>query len=218
MVGNTTTIECTKTSSKCFEARICWFSGFAKIGYKYPPFSDAVLSWAFLVLVKSASLSLGMSLFLARKNLRLYREVALGGFLAVSLCYAHSAGHVGGSSPCFLEAAQAPSHNALRSQGCGSWHRCWLGVCFACWGFIGVYFGLLCEHYRAASVGCIANWIKNRTLHCGIKAPLFLIAGTLFLLSDARIVPIEPPFVWAFVLLGAGIAFLPEWKYARRSS
>jgi len=37
--------------------------------------------------------------------------------------------------------AQAPSHNALRSQGCGSWHRCWLEGCFACWGFIGVYFG-----------------------------------------------------------------------------
>ena len=84
---------------------------------------------------------------------------------------------------------------------------------------LGSTSALLCEHYRAGGrCRCIANWIKNRTLHCGITAPLFLIAGTLFLLSDARIVPIEPPFVWAFVLLGVGIAFLLEWKYARRSS
>ena len=80
----------------CGGALLCWFGGFAKAGFKCPLFSDAILSGAFLILVKSASLSLGMSLFLARKNLRLYWEVALGGFPAVSLCCAHSAGHVGG--------------------------------------------------------------------------------------------------------------------------
>jgi hypothetical protein len=69
----------------------------------------------------------------------------------------------------------------------------------------------------AQAVGCIANWLKNRTLHCGITAPLFLIARTLFLLSDARIVHIAVRLVWLFVVLGIGIAFLLEWKYARRS-
>ena len=104
--------------------------------------------------------------------------------------------------------------------------RFWFVASVLAWGLLcllGIYLGLLRPYSAstivlAAGVGCIANWIRNRTLHCGITAPLFLIAGTLFLLSDARIVLIEPPFVLAFVLLGVGIAFLLEWKYARRSS
>ena len=80
----------------CGGVLLCWLGGFAKVAYKCPLFSDAVLYGSFQCLVKSASLSLGLSLFLARKNLRLYWEVALGGFLAISLCYAHSNGHVGG--------------------------------------------------------------------------------------------------------------------------
>ena len=54
---------------------LCWFAGFAKLGYQYSFFSGAVLSESFQVLVKSAGLSLALSLFLARKNLRLYREL-----------------------------------------------------------------------------------------------------------------------------------------------
>lgn len=52
----------------CFGLLVCWFGGFAEVGYKYSLFSDVVLSGAFLVLVKSAVLSLGLSLYLARKN------------------------------------------------------------------------------------------------------------------------------------------------------
>src|SRR5215469_15280400 len=104
--------------------------------------------------------------------------------------------------------------------------RFWFVVSVLAWGLLsvlGVYWGLLRPYSAstivlAAAVGCIANWIKNRTLHCGITAPLLLIAGILFLLSDARIVHIEPRVVWPFVLVGIGIAFLLEWRYARRSS
>jgi len=65
----------------CGGVLLCWFGGFAEVGYKYSLFSDGVLSGALLILLKSAGLSLGMSLFLARRNLRLYWEVALGGVL-----------------------------------------------------------------------------------------------------------------------------------------
>ena len=36
----------------------------------------------------------------------------------------------------------------------------------------------------AMAVGCVANWLRNRTLHCVITGPLFLIAALVFLLSD----------------------------------
>jgi len=101
----------------------------------------------------------------------------------------------------------------------------WFAASIVAWGLLslmGLYCSLLGPSSAsttlvAAGIGCIANWLKNRTFHCGITAPLFLIGGIEFVLSDAQIVHIEPRFVWAFVLLGAGIAFLLEWKYARRS-
>jgi hypothetical protein len=67
----------------------------------------------------------------------------------------------------------------------------------------------------AAAIGCAANWRRNRTFHCGITAPLFLISGIVFLLADMQIVHVEPHFVWRFVIVGTVIAFLLEWKYAR---
>jgi hypothetical protein len=79
----------------CFGLLVCWFGGFAEVGYKYSLFSDVVLSGALLVLVKSAVLSLGLSLYLARNNLGMYWEIALGGFVAISICYARWCWHVG---------------------------------------------------------------------------------------------------------------------------
>jgi hypothetical protein len=86
-----------------------------------------------------------------------------------------------------------------------------------CAGLVAVWYSAS-TILLAAAVGCIGNWIKNRTLHCGITAPVFLLAGIVFLLSDARLVHIKPVIVWPFVLVGVGIAFVLEWKYAKRSS
>jgi hypothetical protein len=57
--------------------------------------------------------------------------------------------------------------------------------------------------------------MRNRTLHCGITAPLLLVAGAVFLLSDMTIVDVQRRFVWTVVGAGIGIAFLLEMKYAR---
>jgi hypothetical protein len=70
----------------------------------------------------------------------------------------------------------------------------------------------------AMAVGCVANWLKNRTYHCMITGPLFLLAGVAFLLVSVRGIHINTQLVWRFVLIAIGIAFLLEWRYAKRSS
>lgn len=68
----------------------------------------------------------------------------------------------------------------------------------------------------AVAIGCTANWFRNRTLHCAITAPLFLIAGVLFLLSEMRVIAIDPGIVWLIVAIVTGFSFLLEW-YAMRN-
>lgn len=62
----------------------------------------------------------------------------------------------------------------------------------------------------AMSIGCIANWFKNRSLHCTITGPLFLIGGVMFLIQ------VNTRWVWPVLLIGTGIAFLLEWLYGKR--
>jgi len=68
------------------------------------------------------------------------------------------------------------------------------------------------------AIGCLANWRKNRTFHCVITGPLFLIAGVVFLLSGTPIIRVKPRWVWPVILIGVGIAFLLERLYAQRSA
>lgn len=98
----------------------------------------------------------------------------------------------------------------------------WLAISFVSWGILsllGIYWhplraGAAQTILLAMAIGCFANWSKNRTLHCGITGPLFLIIAVLLLLSNAHIIHIGDAFVWPTVLLGSGIAFFLEWRYA----
>ena len=63
------------------------------------------------------------------------------------------------------------------------------------------------------AVGCFANVIKNRTYHCVLTGPLFLIAAILLLASD--LTHVKPALVWAGVIFGTAVAFLLEWRYSR---
>jgi len=67
-------------------------------------------------------------------------------------------------------------------------------------------------------IGCVANWFKNRSFHCAISAPLFLIAGVAFLLAGLHVIHLNTLLVWPFLLIGVAIAFLLEWRYAKRSA
>ena len=63
----------------------------------------------------------------------------------------------------------------------------------------------------AMAIGCAANWFKNRSLHCAITGAVFLIAALIFLLTR-----VNSSLVWPFVLILVCIAFLLEWRYAKR--
>ena len=102
----------------------------------------------------------------------------------------------------------------------------WFAVSLLAWGalsFIGIFWRPL--HGSSAStilfamaIGCLANWLRNRTLHCAITGPLFLIAAVVFLLSDMSTTHVNSLLVWPFVLIGVGVAFLLEWRYTRLSA
>lgn len=66
------------------------------------------------------------------------------------------------------------------------------------------------------AIGCLANWLRNRTFHCAITGPVFLIGGAIFLLSGMHMISVHTRWVWPFVLIGVGIAFGLEWLYAQR--
>jgi len=68
------------------------------------------------------------------------------------------------------------------------------------------------------AIGCFANWFRNRTYHWAVTGPIFLIAGVAFLFSGVRTAYVNPLWVWPFVLIGVGVAFLLEWRYAKRSA
>jgi len=70
----------------------------------------------------------------------------------------------------------------------------------------------------AMGIGCVANWLKNRLFHCALTSPLFLIAGVVFLFGSVGLIHLKAALVWRFVLVGIGIAFLLEWRYAKRSA
>jgi hypothetical protein len=66
------------------------------------------------------------------------------------------------------------------------------------------------------ALGCLANWVRNRSFHCAITGPLFLIGGIMFLLSGARIVHLDTRWIWPVLLAGIGVAFVLEWLYGKR--
>jgi len=105
----------------------------------------------------------------------------------------------------------------------------WFAASLIAWGalsLIGIYWRPLRGSSAttilfAMGIGCVANWVRNRTLHCAFTAPLFLIAAAVFLLLDLSVIHVNPILIWPFVLIGVGAAFLVEWRYtsaARHSS
>jgi hypothetical protein len=98
----------------------------------------------------------------------------------------------------------------------------WFAVSLVAWGVlsaVGIYWHPLHASSAAtiliaASIGCFANWRRNRTFHCGITGPIFLIGGLAFLLANAGLLRLSTSWVWPFVLVGTGVAFLLEWRHA----
>jgi hypothetical protein len=79
----------------------------------------------------------------------------------------------------------------------------WFIVSLITWGvlsLIGIYWRPLHAPSAAAclfamAVGCLANWLKNRSFHCAITGPLFLVAGLVFMVSGVRMIHVNALWV-----------------------
>jgi len=96
----------------------------------------------------------------------------------------------------------------------------WFAVALIAWGgiaLIGMYWRPLrassaATIFLAMAIGCFANWLRNRTFHCVIAGPLFLIVGFLLLLSELNAIQVNREWLWPTVLIGIGVAYLLEWR------
>jgi hypothetical protein len=68
----------------------------------------------------------------------------------------------------------------------------------------------------ALGLACFINFGRNRTLHCGLTGPLFLIAAVVALLMEAQVWNVDEGALWGLVLLGVALAFLLEWRAVGR--
>ena len=68
----------------------------------------------------------------------------------------------------------------------------------------------------AAGIACGANWLKNRTYHCGISGPILLAAGALLLVAGMRLIHVSPAVIWIVAGAGVALSLCLEWRYARR--
>ena len=99
----------------------------------------------------------------------------------------------------------------------------WFAVSLAAWGLlalVGTFWSPLHGPSAptilfAASIGCFANWHRNRIFHCAITTPLFLASAVVLLLANIGLIRIEPRFAWLLVAIGTGLSFILECCYAR---
>ncbi|MFQ5740967.1 MAG: hypothetical protein ACE5JX_18350 [Acidobacteriota bacterium] len=67
----------------------------------------------------------------------------------------------------------------------------------------------------ALGLACLVNAVKNRTFHCLITGPLFLILAGALIFDVWDAFDFSSSLFWGVLLLGTGIAFLLEQRYAR---
>ena len=65
---------------------------------------------------------------------------------------------------------------------------------------------------------CLVNFGINRTFHCGITGPLFLVAAGVVAGGDAGVWTVNISMVWAVLLIGIGGAALLEWRMTREAT
>jgi len=69
----------------------------------------------------------------------------------------------------------------------------------------------------ALGAACVINFGRNRTLHCGLTGPLFVIGAVAAALIEAGAWQFDMRIVWGAVLLGVGVAFAIEWMTVGRN-
>lgn len=66
----------------------------------------------------------------------------------------------------------------------------------------------------ALALACAVNFGRNRTLHCGLTAPFFLLAALVAFLIERGVWNIDSSILWGVVLIGVALAFALEWRLA----
>lgn len=68
--------------------------------------------------------------------------------------------------------------------------------------------------FVAAGMACLANFARNRTFHCAITGPAFLLVAAVLALDGAGVWNVQMGVVWSIVLIVIGVALLLERRYA----
>ena len=66
------------------------------------------------------------------------------------------------------------------------------------------------------AAACFINYGRNRTLHCGITGPLFVVASLAAALIEGGAWHFDMTRMWGLVLLGVSVAFVIEWRTVGR--
>ena len=64
----------------------------------------------------------------------------------------------------------------------------------------------------ALGTACFINFGRNRTLHCGLTGPIFILGAIAVGLIEAGAWAFDLSAVWGVVLIAVGIAFVIEWR------
>ncbi|MFZ0212625.1 MAG: hypothetical protein WAL55_07945 [Candidatus Acidiferrales bacterium] len=112
---------------------------------------------------------------------------------------------------------------SARGYCCSSWQAmCFWGCAFVVFyaaGLAAIYL-LRVPNYQltvlfvALGLACVANFARNRTFHCMITAPFFLLIALAFALNTAGAWRIPAGALWAIVVIVVCAALLLERRFA----
>lgn len=64
----------------------------------------------------------------------------------------------------------------------------------------------------ALGTACFINFGRNRTLHCVLTGPMFVLAAVVAALGEAAIWHVDFSALWGVVLVAVAVAFMVEWR------
>lgn len=68
--------------------------------------------------------------------------------------------------------------------------------------------------FAAMGLACIVNLVRNRTFHCVITAPFFLLVSAILTLQAAGIWSMRAALLWPIVCIVVCAAFMLERRFA----
>lgn len=72
--------------------------------------------------------------------------------------------------------------------------------------------------FAGIGLACLANFAWNRTFHCAITGPLFLVAAGAMAMNETGAWHVPMSLVWGVILIVGGLALLLEQKFAGADS